>query len=220
MAWLGVVFALLVGYALTVETSARTARILETLGWAIWTIFLLEFVAKLSLAPDRLRFVRAHWLQALMLVLPTLRLASFLRLLRLGRALPATRIMSASYRTAGTARLLLRSRLGYVAALTVVVGIALAELVYLFERDERASELDSFGDAILWSFSVVIALQGDPVPASGLGRAAMLLGFTFGLVIVASLAGTVGAFLVEERRERSAKERVSERSAAAADDGG
>jgi voltage-gated potassium channel len=206
MAWLGVVFALLVGYALAVETSARTARTLEILGWAIWAVFLLEFAAKLSLAPDRLRFLRAHWLQALMLVLPTLRLASFLRLLRLGRALPATRILSSSYRAAGTARALLRSRLGYIAALTVVVGIALAELVYLFERDERASQLDSFADAISWSFSVVIALQGDPVPTSAAGRAAMLLGFMFGLVIVASLAGTVGAFLVEERRERSVSE--------------
>ncbi len=34
----------------------------------------------------------------------------------------------------------------------------------------------------------------------------MLAGFLFGLVVVASLAGTVGACLVEERRERADRE--------------
>jgi hypothetical protein len=47
----------------------------------------------------------------------------------------------------------------------------------------------------------VLALQADPVPASAGARVVMLLGFGFGLVIVASLAGTVGAYLVEERRD-------------------
>ena len=51
MAWLGVVFALLVGFELAVEVSARTARALQWSGWAIWAVFVLEFVAKLWLAP-------------------------------------------------------------------------------------------------------------------------------------------------------------------------
>ncbi len=93
---------------------------------------MLEFVANLWLAPRRLRFLRRHWLQAAAVVLPTLRLFRFLRLLRLGRALPAARVV---------------------------------------------------------------------------GRITMLTGFLFGLVVVAFLAGTVGAFLVEERRERAERER-------------
>jgi hypothetical protein len=54
----------------------------------------------------------------------------------------------------------------------------------------------------------VLALQADPVPGSVGGRIAMLAGFLFGVVVVASLAGTVGAFLVEERRERAEEERA------------
>jgi hypothetical protein len=34
----------------------------------------------------------------------------------------------------------------------------------------------------------------------------MLAGFLFGLVVVASLAGTVGAFFVAERRERAGRD--------------
>ena len=45
-------------------------------------------------------------------------------------------------------------------------------------------------------------MQGDPVPASVGGRLVMLACFGVGLVLIASLAGTVGAYLLEERRER------------------
>lgn len=206
MAWLGVVFALLVGFELAVDVSPRTTRALESTGWVIWAIFLLEFLAKLWLAPRRLRFLRRHWLQAAALLVPTLRVFRFLRLLRLGRALPAARVVSSSYRSVGTARRLFRSRLGYLGATAVVVSIAVAELAFLFEHDRRDSAFASFGDALLWSFSTVLALQADPVPVSVGARIVMLAGFLFGLVVVASLAGAVGAFLVDDRRERAERD--------------
>lgn len=206
MAWLGVVFALIVGFELAVDVSSGTERVLTWLGWGIWAAFLLEFLALLRLAPRRARFLHRHWFQAAALVVPTLRVFRFLRLLRLGRALPAARVLSSSYRSVGTARRLFRSRLAYLGATGVVVSIAVAELAFLFERDRADPAFESFGDAVLWSFATVLALQADPVPQSVGGRLAMLAGFAFGLVVVASLAGTVGAYLVEERRERATRE--------------
>lgn len=204
MAWLGVLFALMLGYELAVPLTPPAALILEIGAWAIWGVFLLEFVSKLWLAPRRLTFLRRRWVQVLLLLLPTLRVLSFLRLLRLGRALPAARVAASSYRSAGVARQLVRSRLGYVGGLSLVVSIAVAELAYVFERDAPEAVFSSFGEAVIWGLTVVIALQGDPVPESLGGQIVMLAGFAFGLVVVASLAGTVGAFLVEERRERQA----------------
>lgn len=203
MAWLGVLFALMLGYELAVPLTPTAARVLEIAAWTIWGIFLLEFLAKLWLAPKRLTFVRRHWLQAVALLLPTLRVLSFLRLLRLGRALPAARVAASSYRSAGVARQLVRSRLGYLGALSAVVSLAVAEIAYVFERDAPEGVFPSFGDAVIWGFTVVVALQGDPLPGTVGGRIVMLAGFAFGLIVVASLAGTVGAFLVEERRDRS-----------------
>jgi hypothetical protein len=81
-----------------------------------------------------------------------------------------------------------------------------AELAYLFERDAPGRVFGSFGDAALWSLSVVLAGQGDPVPASIGGRITMIAGFAFGTVVIASLAGAIGAFLVDERRERAERE--------------
>lgn len=206
MAWLGVIFALLVGYELAVDLSPGAARALTVIGWLIWALFLLEFLAKLWLAPRRLRFLRRHWFQALGLLLPTLRFLRFLRLVRLGRALPAARVVSSSYRTAGTARRLVRSRLGYLGALTAVAVVAVAELGYVFERDHPGGgAFGSFGDALLWSASAVVAGQGDPIPESLGAHLVMLLAFCFGLVVVASLAGAVGAFFVEGRREQDSQ---------------
>ncbi|HVM18126.1 MAG TPA: ion transporter [Gaiellaceae bacterium] len=206
MSWLGVVFALLVGYEVAVDVGPEAAEWLRAAGWAIWAVFLAEYLVKLWLAPSRRRYVRRNWFQALALLVPTLRVFRFLRLLRLGRALPAARVVTSSYRSVGTARRLFRSRLGYLGATAVVVAIAAAELAFLFERDHPRGVFATFGDALLWAFAAVLALQGDPVPHSVGGRIAMLAAFAFGLVVVASLAGAVGAYLVEERRERATVE--------------
>lgn len=201
-----VVFALLVGFELAVRLSPAASLALSVAGWVIWALFLAEFVAKLALAPRRGRFMRKHWLQTLGLLVPTLRVLSFLRLVRLGRALPAARVVSSSYRSAGTAGQLIRSRLGYLGALSTVVAVAVSELVYLFERDVPDGVFDSFGDAVLWSLSTILAGQGDPVPKSTGGQIVMVVGFAFGIVVVAALAGAAGAFLVEDRRERAERE--------------
>lgn len=205
MAWLGVVFALLVGYEFAVDLTPTTSTVLAAAGWALWALFVLEFAAKLWLAPARRRFLKRHWLQALALLVPTLRILRFLRLVRIGRALPAARVLSSSYRSAGTARRLVRSRLGYLAGIGAVVTIAAAELAYVFERDHPDGAFGSFGDALLWAAGVVIALQGDPIPRSLGAHLVMIAGFAFGLVIITSLAGTLGAFLIEARSEKEGR---------------
>lgn len=202
MAWLGVLFALVVGYELAVDVSPGTASALRWAGWAIWAVFLLEFAAKLWIAPSRLRFVRRHWLQALALLVPTLRVLRMLRLLRLGRALPVARVASTSYRSFGTARHLAGSRIAYLAGVTTIVTIGIAQLVYVLERNEGDRAFDSFGETLLWSAAVVFGQQAEPVPASVAGRIVMNLGFLLGLTVMAALAGTLGAWFVDARREQ------------------
>jgi voltage-gated potassium channel len=107
---------------------------------------------------------------------------------------------------AGTARRLPRSRLLYLTSVSAVVVIALAELVYLFERDAREVTFASFGDAVLRAGAVVVAQQGDPVPESAVAHVAMLIGFAWGVVVFATVAGSLGAFFVDERRERAEAE--------------
>ena len=48
-------------------------------------------------------------------------------------------------------------------------------------------------------------MQADPVPASRPGQAVMLVGFAAGLTFIATLAGSIGAFLLEGGAERGAE---------------
>ena len=205
MALLGILFTLLVAFQLADPgLSPGWGRALDAAVWVLWAIFVVDFVARIVAAPSATRFLRRHWLAALMLLVPTLRLLRFGALLRIGRALPVARVASTSYRATGVARNLLRSRTGFLGGLAAVVTLAVAELAWLAERGRGT--FDTFGDALLWAASTVVATQGDPVPVSALGRLLMLAGFAVGLVLVASLAGTVGAYLLEERQEQAERD--------------
>jgi len=202
MAFLGILFALLAAFELADPgLSPRWERGLAIGAGLIWIVFVADYLARLIAAPSALRFARRHWLAGLMLLVPTLRVLRLGALLRLGRALPAARVVSTSYRAAGVARRLLQSRTSYVGALAAVATLAVAELAWLAERDHRT--FGTFGDALLWAATTVVGMQADPVPETALGRLVMLGAFATGLVLIASLAGTVGAYLLEERRERA-----------------
>lgn len=205
MAFLGIIFTLLTAFQLAdPQLTAGWNRALDAALWTLWGAFVVEFLAKLLGAPSAMRFLKRHWLAVLMLLIPTLRLLRFGALLRIGRALPAARVVSSSYRATGVARQLLRSRASFLGAVAAVVTLAVAELAWLAERGHGTFE--TFGDALLWSAGAVIAAQGDPVPETAAAHLTMLAGFAVGLVLVATLAGTVGAYLLEERRERSEQE--------------
>jgi voltage-gated potassium channel len=68
---------------LTGEVSGPWQSRLATLGWALWVLFFIEFAVKFTLAPTKHRYLRGHSLDALIVLLP------FLRVLRLARVLQA-----------------------------------------------------------------------------------------------------------------------------------
>lgn len=61
MAWLGIVFALLTVAQLVLPTSDAASRALNWAIWVIWGLFVMDFLAKFSLAPRKLHFLRTHW---------------------------------------------------------------------------------------------------------------------------------------------------------------
>ena len=148
-AWLGVMFALLVAGQLMVPASSRSGEVLAVLSWASWGVFALDFAVKLWLAPAKLHFLRTHWLPLLGLLLPTLRFLSFLRLLRLGRALPVARVLTSSSRAARSSGPLFRSRLGYLAGLASIATLVVGELAYLGEGGPGGT-LPTFPSALPW----------------------------------------------------------------------
>lgn len=203
MAVLAVVLAGLVAYELVAPAGQRDE--LALVGNVIWLVFVVEFVAKLWVSGNPARFLRRRWPSVLFLALPALRVLRVVRALRAVRLLPAARVVGSSYRAIGTARSLLGGRVVFLVATSAVVVLSGAQLLFLTERlaDGRAPGL---GEALWWSAN--LALSGSLVfqPVSLLSRLVSVLLSTYAVVVFASVAAALGAFLIESRAERAAAE--------------
>lgn len=156
---------------------------------------MLDFTAKLWLAPRKARFLRTHWISLLGLLVPTLRIFSFLRLARLGRALPAVRAVTTSTRAARSGTRLFRSCLSYLAGLTSIGTLTLAELAYLAESRPHGT-LPTFWSALIWASATVVGQSLTVNPVTGWGQLLLIAGLGLGVVTISTLAGAVGAYLL------------------------
>src|SRR5690606_401857 len=73
---------------LIIELVDRTTPFLETFGIVIWVIFVIDFIIKFTVAPEKVPFLKKNILTIISLVVPAfrvLRLARVLRFIRLSR---------------------------------------------------------------------------------------------------------------------------------------
>jgi hypothetical protein len=120
MSALGVIFVLVVLGEQLARSGSPLSTALTIAGWLLWAVFVMEFVARLVVAPDTGRFWQRNWWQVAFLVLPFLRV---LRLIRAVRLLRTGRVLSSTVRGSRSAHSLLGGRLGWfgaVGAITVL----------------------------------------------------------------------------------------------------
>lgn len=195
MAWLAAVFVLvLVGDAM-VRDQSPFATIFTVVGWVIWAIFVIEFVVRLVLAPSKTEFLRRNWWQVLFLLLPFLALFRFLMALRVARA---GRLLSAAVRGTRSAAKELRGRLAMVAAVTAMVILLSANV--LFEFGGIAPYGLALHDAAL------ATITGEPISgSSGVKQVMDILLSLYSVIVFATVAGALGAFFFEKRAEQASE---------------
>jgi voltage-gated potassium channel len=114
---------------LTGEVSGPWRGRLAILGWVLWGLFFVEFAAKFALTPVKRRYLREHWLDVLIVLLPFLRVLRLGQVLRTTRALPAFRLLVFGGRgSQSTLELLKRRRLGQLAiiyGMVILIGATL-----------------------------------------------------------------------------------------------
>ena len=166
--------------------------------WLIWAAFAVELAIKTYLAPRRGRYLRDHWFDVVLVLLPLLRPLRLVRSVRLLALLRSARLFSAVVKVVGTARFVLRRRgLQYVLLVSGAVVVAAATAMTFVERDAGGSITD-FGTALWWAMTTVTTVgYGDTFPVTpegrGIGAFVMLIGITlFGL-----LTANIAAFFVE-----------------------
>jgi hypothetical protein len=92
----------------------------------------------------------------------------------------------------------LRDRLAMIALVTLGVDFICALLAYMFEHDEHGTQVKSFGSALFWTSTQLLTVSSQmPNPISTPGRILDVFMEAWAVVVVASLAAAIGAFLVK-----------------------
>jgi voltage-gated potassium channel len=191
---------------LTGEVSGPWKARLATLGWILWGLFFVEFAAKFALAPVKRHYLREHWLDALIVLLPFLKVLRLAQVLQTTWALPTFRLLVFGGRgSQSTLALLRRRRLGQLALISAMVMLVGAALGFLLEAGAPGSPIEDFGDALWWSAALVTTIGSELYPVTPAGR---ILGFVlmiYAIGIFTYFIGSVASVLVAFDASRTQK---------------
>lgn len=187
MTALGVIFLLVVLAETVLRPRGATATALVVTGWALWSIFVAEFVVRLVVAPSAARFLRRNWWQVVFLALPFLR---FARILSRLRVLRTGRVLSSAVRSTRTASRQLSNRLAWLAVITAIVILSASQVLY------QLTPSVSFADTL--HATALATVSGAPLDVeSGPAKLVELVLILYSVVVFAALAGMLGAFFLE-----------------------
>jgi hypothetical protein len=96
----------------------------------------------------------------------------------------------------------LRDTLMAVAVATVGIDLISAVLALLLERHAQTTQIHTFGSALFWTSTQLLTVSSQlPNPISFGGRILDVAMEAYAITVVATLAGSIGAFLVRRARE-------------------
>lgn len=192
MSALGVLFLLVVIGEQFARTGSAVSVVLTVLGWVLWAVFVLEFVARMVVAPSTRRFLKKNWWQILFLVLPFLRI---LRLVRALRVLRTGRVLSSAIRTSRSARGLLGGRVAWLSMVSAITVLASSLLLFQFAAYE------TYGEAL--HAAALATITGEPLARpDAFSQILEVVLAIFSVVVFATLAGSVGAYFLRQESTR------------------
>jgi len=182
-----IMIPLLVGPLLW-KLSPSEESVFITIDWFIWAIFAIDLAVKLIVSPHRLAYLKRHWLEVLVVVVP------FFRPLRIIRV-----FIFGSRAWVGTRRLV---NVDFLLVYGIGLVIIAATVVASVEGGEGAS-IRSFPDALWWSMATITTVgYGDKVPVSAVGRAMGYILMMGGIAFFSGITANLASFLVRGRDTR------------------
>lgn len=193
MALLGVVWVVAICLEFTLGPQHPAKRPLLYLDWAIWGLFLAEYLLFLVFSKDRPRYIRENLLDFIIILLPVA------RILRLGRALVLLRGMAILGETLREAWIVLRRRkFHYLLVLNAAAIAAGSVLVYLFEAPANPF-FASYGNALWWTFLTMTTVgYGDMYPRTVPGKAIAVILILLGISLFSYFAASLASWFVEK----------------------
>jgi voltage-gated potassium channel len=188
--------------------SRSTVHMLDSVDYVIWGIFAAELVVKVVIAPRRLRFLRTHWFDVVLVTLPMLRPFRVARSVRALRLLRASRAVVAGARVLIVGRsILVRHGLHYVLLAAVAVITVGASLAVAFERDAPDATIQTLPDGLWWAMTTATTVgYGDLYPRTAAGRGVGVVLMLLGITLFGALTANLAAFFVEDKHNDVAAE--------------
>ncbi|MCC6313899.1 MAG: potassium channel family protein [Thermomicrobiales bacterium] len=173
-------------YELTLSPLAQS--LVVGAGYVLWGVFTIVLAAQLLLNPNRRDYLRRHWSDAVIVLLPAA------QPLLLGRTFRVWWGLAAGARAViGFRRLISRRGLLYLLVAAFLVVAIAADLVFEAERAYSAATIRTYGDALWWAVATVTSVgYGDRYPLTPTGRTIgiglMILGIGLFGLLTANLA--------------------------------
>ncbi len=161
------------------------------LGWdfAVWSVFATELLVRVFLAPDRRSYLRSHWIDVLLVVVPFFRP---LRLLRI--AVVAMRIGVGVGHALSIERMLI-----YATTLAVVCACAV--------RIVEPETFPALTDALWWALVTMSTVgYGDISPATDTGKAVAVPLLIGGITVFGVLTANLATVMVREQVQAKEQE--------------
>ena len=158
----------------------------------VWALFAADLAVKTAVAPDRRGFLRQHWLDVLIVVIP---FARPFRLLRI--AVYGTRAFRGVVRIFNVDFLLV-----YAVGLVLIIATVVTTV-----EEGSGSPLGFFSNSLWWAVATVTTVgYGDMVPSTPAGRVAGVVLMLGGVGLVGALTANFAAVMVRRQRNNDAFE--------------
>lgn len=194
MIFLGFVWLVL----LVVELIWGINQILEYISLSIWGVFIIDFLIKIILAPEKLPFLKKNWLTTISLFIPALRVFRVFRFFRLLRGLQGLKLvrlvssLNRSLRSLG--KTMQRRAFGYVLITTMIFTFAGAAGMFAFENTTPG--FTNYWMALWWTAMHVITTGNEFHPATPEGRGLGFLISVFGFSIFGYFTATFATYFI------------------------
>jgi voltage-gated potassium channel len=182
-----VLFGFTYAYQVLAEPQGAALIASQLVSLAAWLVFVVDYVARLTLAAERRHWFFRNLLSLLVVVLPILRPLRLVRLLTL---------FTVFQRAAGTA---LRGRVIVFAAASTTLLIFVASLaVFDAERYAPGADITTYGDAVWWACVTITTVgYGDLYPVTVEGRCIAVAMMVCGIALLGTVTATIASWLVE-----------------------
>ena len=199
LAAVAVIFLVVYSVQVLAEPPRAVNNTLDAVMTVLYVTFVVDYVVRLTLAPQRVRWFFRHLLDLAIVVLP------FLRPLRLLRLVVLVKVL---HRAGGDA---IRGRVVMYTAASATLLVYVASLAMLeTERNAAEATITNFGEAVWWSIVTVTTVgYGDEYPVTTTGRVIAVLLMIGGISLIGVITATVASWIVERVSEEDSAHRAA-----------